>query len=176
MGRLYQERFDDRGEAGGGGGPEGEGGANRREGKVLTSKPFLKSSKLGLPQPLTAGECDCACTPPPVLGGGALNGERGVGRVSIPTRGHTLWYSLYIYVLCGTNRRRCRSRDKRRREEGRKRNPNSDRGSIMPCDEPSFKIRFIDLSLSLSLSLEISHIVSGIRGQQCGPKRYPGLV
>jgi hypothetical protein len=31
-------------------------------------------------------------------GRGTLAGERGVGRVPIPTRGHTLWYSLYIYT------------------------------------------------------------------------------
>jgi hypothetical protein len=38
--------------------------------------------------------------PPLVLeGGGILAGERGVGRVPIPTRGHTLWYSLYIRIL-----------------------------------------------------------------------------
>ncbi len=30
---------------------------------------------------------------------GTLAGERGSGRVLIPTRGHTLWYSTYIYVL-----------------------------------------------------------------------------
>ncbi len=34
-------------------------------------------------------------------GRGTLAGERGGGRVPIPTRGHTAWYSLYIYVLCG---------------------------------------------------------------------------
>jgi len=39
--------------------------------------------------------------PPPGSGGrGTLAGERGGGRVPIPTRGHTLWYSIYIYVLC----------------------------------------------------------------------------
>jgi hypothetical protein len=32
-------------------------------------------------------------------GRGTLAGERGVGRVPIPTRGHTLWYSLYICTL-----------------------------------------------------------------------------
>ncbi len=54
------------------------------------------------PNPLPAGEC--APPPPPGSGGrGTLAGERGVGRVPIPTRRHTLWYSLYIhiYVLCG---------------------------------------------------------------------------
>jgi hypothetical protein len=46
-----------------------------------SAKLFLKSSELGLPQP-------------------SLAGERGVERVPIPTRGHTLWYSLYIHTLC----------------------------------------------------------------------------
>ncbi len=34
-----------------------------------------------------------------ILRGSTLAGERGVGRVPIPTRGHTLWYSLYIRTL-----------------------------------------------------------------------------
>ncbi len=39
--------------------------------------------------------------PPPGCGGrGKLAGKRGVGRVPIPTRGHPLWYSLYICTLC----------------------------------------------------------------------------
>jgi hypothetical protein len=63
-----------------------------------SDKLFLQSSEFGLPpNPSPAGEC----APPPVLGGGAhstLAGKRGVGRVPIPTRGHTLWYSLYIRV------------------------------------------------------------------------------
>ncbi len=50
---------------------------------------------MGLPHPSPAGEC----IPPPPFGwgGGAfsLASERG-GGVPIPTRGHTLWYSLYI--------------------------------------------------------------------------------
>jgi hypothetical protein len=42
-----------------------------------------------------------ASVPSPLwLGGrGTLAGERGGGRVPIPTRGHTLWYSLYICTL-----------------------------------------------------------------------------
>jgi hypothetical protein len=42
-----------------------------------------------------------ASVPPPFGFGGrvTLAGERGVGRVPIPTRGHTLWYSLYICTL-----------------------------------------------------------------------------
>jgi hypothetical protein len=51
-----------------------------------SAKLFLQSSELGLPQPLTRRR---VC--PPV--------ERGVGRVPIPTRGQTLWYSLYIRTL-----------------------------------------------------------------------------
>ncbi len=36
------------------------------------------------------------------LGRDTLAGEKGGGGVPIPTRGHTLWYSviLYMYVLC----------------------------------------------------------------------------
>jgi len=37
-------------------------------------------------------------SPPGSGGRGTLAGERGVGRVPIPTRGHILWYSLYIYM------------------------------------------------------------------------------
>ncbi len=51
------------------------------------------------PNPSPAGEC----APPPGSGGRSTHaGESGGGRVPIPTRGHTLWYSLCIYVLCGT--------------------------------------------------------------------------
>jgi hypothetical protein len=45
-----------------------------------SAKLFLKSSELDSPNP-------------------SLAGERGVGRVPIPTRGHTLWYSLYRGTL-----------------------------------------------------------------------------
>jgi hypothetical protein len=62
-----------------------------------SAKLFLKSSELGLPQPLTSRR---VCPLPPVIGGrGTLAGGTGVGRVPIPTRGHTLWYSLYIRTL-----------------------------------------------------------------------------
>jgi hypothetical protein len=50
-------------------------------------KIFLKSSELGLSQP------------PRFWGRVILAGERGIGRVPIPTRGHTLWYSLYKCTL-----------------------------------------------------------------------------
>jgi hypothetical protein len=71
---------------------------SHRGGRVLTGKPFLRSSELGLPQPVTRRR---VCPPLPGSGGrGTLAGERGVGRVPIPTRGHTCG-TLYIYVLCG---------------------------------------------------------------------------
>ncbi len=41
-------------------------------------------------------------TPPPPTGSGVrdtLAGERGGGRVPIPTRGHTMWYSTYTCTL-----------------------------------------------------------------------------
>ncbi len=45
------------------------------------------------PNPSPAGEC--AVPPSPGSGGrGTFAGDRGGGRVPIPTRGHTLWYSL----------------------------------------------------------------------------------
>jgi hypothetical protein len=42
-----------------------------------------------------------ASAPPPFGPGGrgTLAGERRGGRVPIPTRGHTLWYSVYICAL-----------------------------------------------------------------------------
>jgi hypothetical protein len=62
-----------------------------------SAKLFLQSSELGLPQPLTRSRL---CPPPPRFWGrGTLAGERGVGRVPIQTRGHTLWYSLHIRTL-----------------------------------------------------------------------------
>ncbi len=62
-----------------------------------SAKLFLQSLEFGLPQPLT-------CTrvfPSPFgsLGRGTFDGERGGGRVPIPTRGHTLLYSLYVCTL-----------------------------------------------------------------------------
>jgi hypothetical protein len=62
-----------------------------------SAKPFLQPSELGLPQPLTRRP---VCPPPPGSGGrGTLVGEREVGRVPGPTRGHNLWFSLYIRTL-----------------------------------------------------------------------------
>jgi hypothetical protein len=52
------------------------------------------------PNPSPAGEY--APLPFGTGGRGTLAGERGGGRDPIPTRGHTLWYSvLYIDVHCG---------------------------------------------------------------------------
>jgi len=62
-----------------------------------SAKLLLQSSELGLPQPLTWRRL---CPPPFGSGGrGTLAGERGGGRVPIPTRGHTLWYSIYVCTL-----------------------------------------------------------------------------
>jgi hypothetical protein len=56
-----------------------------------SAKLFLQSSELGLSQP---GEC----APHPLVTGGVAHSlaREGDRRVPIPTRGHTLWYSLYI--------------------------------------------------------------------------------
>ncbi len=62
-----------------------------------SAKLFLQSLELGLPQPPTRRR---VC--PPVLGEGARSLARvglGLGRVPIPTRGHTLWYCFYIHTL-----------------------------------------------------------------------------
>jgi hypothetical protein len=48
------------------------------------------------PTPPSAGEC----VPSWFMGEGKLACGRGVGGVPIPTRGHTLWYSIYIITLC----------------------------------------------------------------------------
>jgi hypothetical protein len=61
-----------------------------------SAKLFLLSSELGLPQPLTRRR---VCPPPGSGGRGTVAGERGVGRVPIPTWGQTLWYSLHIRTL-----------------------------------------------------------------------------
>jgi hypothetical protein len=69
--------------------------------KVRTYKEYhsvCPSSELGLPpQSLTRR---LVCHLPPVSGGrGTLAGEKGVGRVPIPTRGIHCG-TLYMYVLC----------------------------------------------------------------------------
>ncbi len=62
-----------------------------------SAKLFLQLSELELPHPSPAGEC---ALPPFAWGGGAHSLAReGGGRVPIPTRGHTLWYSVYICTL-----------------------------------------------------------------------------
>ncbi len=62
------------------------------------AKLFSSRRNWDSPNPSPAGEC--APTPPPVLGGGAHSLAREGWRVPILTRGHTLWYSLYIRILC----------------------------------------------------------------------------
>jgi hypothetical protein len=69
-----------------------------RVGTRQSVKFFLLSWELGPPQPLTRTR---VCPPSFGSGGrGTLTGERGGGRVPIPTRGHILWYSLYVCTLC----------------------------------------------------------------------------
>jgi hypothetical protein len=121
--------------------PGGGGGLERRWGKPQSrqsAKPFFKSSKLGLPQPLTAGECDCAL-PHRFWGEGHTQWrERGWESLNSDEGTYTVVLFIFMYFVGQTG---SRSRDRREREEGRKRNPNSDsRGSIMPCDvKTSFK-------------------------------------
>ncbi len=58
---------------------------------------FLHSSEFGTP-PTSHPHASV----PPTLwyrGWGTLAGESGGGRVPIPTRGHTLWYSIYLYFV-----------------------------------------------------------------------------
>jgi hypothetical protein len=70
--------------------------SNHRVGRVLSF--FFSRRNWDSPTLSPAGEC---APPPPGSGGrGTLAGERGVGRVPIPTRGHTLWHSLSIRTLC----------------------------------------------------------------------------
>ncbi len=66
-----------------------------RVGRVISF--FASHPNRDSPNPSPAGEC----APPPLLPGGraTLAGDRGGGRVPIPTRGHTLWYSTYICTL-----------------------------------------------------------------------------
>ncbi len=65
-----------------------------RVGRVLSF--FSSSRNWDSPNPSPAGK---GAPPPRSVGRGTFAGERGVGRVPIPTRGHTLWYSLYIRTL-----------------------------------------------------------------------------
>jgi hypothetical protein len=71
-----------------------------RLGRVLS----LFSSGWNWDSPSPSPTRECAPLPPFGSGGrSTLAGkERGGGRVPIPTRGHTLWYSLYVCNLCPT--------------------------------------------------------------------------
>ncbi len=66
--------------------------AQRRQ----SAKLFSSRRNWDSPNPSPAGEC----APPASGGSGTLACERGVGRVPIPTRGHTLQYFLYIRTFC----------------------------------------------------------------------------
>jgi hypothetical protein len=81
-----------------------------RVGRGIGTPPTPRSQPsvppLGLSQPLSRQRV-CPSEkklplPLPVLWGGAHSlARKGLGgRVPIPTRGHTLWYSLYICSLC----------------------------------------------------------------------------
>jgi hypothetical protein len=62
-----------------------------------SAKLFLQSSELGLPHPFTRRR---VCAPSFGPGGGyTLACRREGGGVPIPTRGHTLWYSIGIYCM-----------------------------------------------------------------------------
>ncbi len=78
---------------------------NRAQHRVDRVLSFFSSRRncpeLGIPTPSPADEC---ASPLWFQGEGTLACERGSGRVPIPTRGHTLWYSRYIqFVLCGAH-------------------------------------------------------------------------
>ncbi len=60
---------------------------------------FLQSLELGLPHPHDRRGGECALPPLILWGRGALACGRGGGWVPISTRGHTLWYSMYICTL-----------------------------------------------------------------------------
>jgi hypothetical protein len=72
-----------------------------------SARLFLQSSELGLPQPLTRRR---VYPPPPRF----LGGERGAGRVPIPTKGHTLWFALFIRTLWVSPSKREMKREKQR--------------------------------------------------------------
>ncbi len=64
---------------------------SHRVGRVISLSPVVGIGTPPTPHPQ-------ASVPPLWLGGrGTLSGERGGGRVPIPTRGHTPWYSIYMY-------------------------------------------------------------------------------
>ncbi len=61
-----------------------------------SAKLFSSRRNWDSPNPSPASEC---APHPLVQAGGTLACGRGVGEVQIPTRGHTLWYSVYISTL-----------------------------------------------------------------------------
>jgi hypothetical protein len=65
-------------------------------GQITEKAAFLQSSELGLP-PTPHPQ---ASVPPPLGSGvrGTLAGEIGVGRVPIPTRGHTYTVVFFIFT------------------------------------------------------------------------------
>jgi hypothetical protein len=68
--------------------------AKHRVGRVLI---FFSSRRNWAPPTITRRR---ECPLPFGTGGrGTLTGERGGGRVPIPTMGHTLWYSVYLCTL-----------------------------------------------------------------------------
>ncbi len=69
-----------------------------REGRVLSF--FSSRGNWDYPNPPPAREC---APHPLVQGEGTLACGRGVGGVPIPTRGHTLRYSVYRSTLCITD-------------------------------------------------------------------------
>jgi hypothetical protein len=69
-----------------------------QSGRVLSFFSSL-SSELGLPQPLTCRRV-CPLWYRGPAWGRTLAGERGGGRVPIPMRGHTLWYTAHLCTLC----------------------------------------------------------------------------
>jgi hypothetical protein len=72
-----------------------------RVGRVLSF--FFSRRNWESPNPSPAGVCACPPPPPGTGGRRLLVGERGVGRVPIPTRVCTC-STLYIYALCGMGR------------------------------------------------------------------------
>ncbi len=60
----------------------------------------VQSSELGPPAPSSASEC---CAPFWVLGGYTLACGWGGGGDPIPTKGQTLWYSMYTAILLRTS-------------------------------------------------------------------------
>jgi hypothetical protein len=65
-----------------------------------SAKLFLQSSELELPHPLSRRR---VCPPPHPLVQGGKGHTRWRERVPIPTRGHSLWCSVYIQVLRGSD-------------------------------------------------------------------------